>query len=466
MEVVSRTATPVVFVVLARLLTPADYGIMATASIVIAFSQMFWDAGLSKALIQAKEDPEQAAQVVFWTNTALGIAIYVALVVSAPAVASFFDSPKSAPVLRVLGLQVVIASLSSVQQALFLRDMNFKRLFWIRLASAFVPGLFSIPMAFFGQGVWALVAGSLAGQTMNLVMLWRSSSWRPRWGYDQTQARRLFRFGSWVMLEAFGAWLIQWGDNLIVGRCLGVHDLGVYRTGVMLINVIFGLVLNPFVPVVYPIFSRLQDQHEELCKTFHRVNRLVLAIAIPVGVGVFLVGPEIATALFGVKWAGLGFVLSCLGLMNGVAWLVGLNSELYRAMGRPDVNTKLMYFQLLYFLPAFYFSAQYGLKAFACTRFLVALAATPIHIWLCRRMLRVPWSYLWVEGRPMFMATGAMLAVVGCLRAGLIQFPAVSSKPLLALLVCAGAVTYAGALWILDRSFVLQSRSLLVRSGK
>ena len=168
MEIVSRTAQPIIFVILARLLTPADYGVMATAMIAISFSQMFWDAGLSKALIQTKAAPEDAAHVVFWTNVVLGLLIYILLYLAAPAIALFFKSPASGPVLRVLGIQIVIASLTSVQQALFVRDLDFRGLFWIKLLTAFIPGLFSIPLALKGFGIWALVTGSLVAQIINL----------------------------------------------------------------------------------------------------------------------------------------------------------------------------------------------------------------------------------------------------------------------------------------------------------
>lgn len=464
-EVVSRTASPIIFVILARLLTPADFGVVATAMIAISFAQMFWDAGLSKALIQTREAPEDAAHVVFWTNIFLGVLIYLILFISAPAIAQFFKSPTSGPVLRVLGFQIVIASFTSVQQTLFVRDLDFRGLFWIKLRTAFIPGLCSIPMALFGYGVWALVAGSLAGQVLNCWLLWRRSAWRPKFTYNKELARKLFAFGFWVLLESFGAWLIVWGDSLIVGRFLGVHDLGVYRTGWMLVTILFGLTLNPFLPVLYPTFSRLQDDLPALKNAFHRVNRVVIALALPMGTGLLLVGPETATLLFGQKWQGLGFVLGVLGLMHGIGWLVGINAELYRAMGRPDMNTKLMYAQLLYYLPAYYIAAQSGLETFTITRMAVALIATPIHIYLCARMLRVSPFYLWQEGKPMMLSTMAMAIGISALKWGIlpmINVPHISIS--LAILIGTGTFTYLGCLWFLDRNFVRETRSTIKKA--
>lgn len=467
MEIVSRTAQPLIFIILARLLTPDDFGVLATAMIAISFSQMFWDAGLSKALIQMKESPEEAGHVVFWTNICLGLLIYIILFAMAPAIALFFKSPASALVLRVLGFQIIIASMTSVQQALFVRDLDFRGLFWIKLLTAFVPGLFSIPLALYGYGVWALVAGSLAGQVINLWLIWKKSTWRPRFRYDAVMARSLFSFGSWVLLEGFGAWLIVWGDNLIVGRFLGIHDLGVYRTGCMLVTIIFGLLLNPFLPVLYPTFSRLQDDLSGLKNTFERVNRVVLALALPIGVGLLLVGPEVALVLFGAKWQGLGFILSVLGFMYCIAWLVGINAELYRAMGRPDMNTKLVYFALIYYLPAYYFSVQFGLQCFTITRFFVALIAIPIHIYLCVKMLGVSPFYLWQQGKPMILSTLGMAIGIAALKWGILPIIDVPYAFVsLSVLISVGCAIYLASLWLLDRSFILNTTILLKRTLK
>lgn len=465
-EMVSRTASPIIFVVLARLLTPADFGVMAIAMIAISFSQMFWDAGLSKALIQTREAPEDAAHVVFWTNVFLGVLIYGILFISTPAISLFFKSPASGPVLRVLGFQIVIASFTSVQQALFVRDLNFRGLFWIKLFTAFIPGLCSIPMALFGYGVWALVAGSLAGQVLNCWLLWRRSAWRPKFTYNKELARKLFTFGFWVLLESFGAWLIIWGDNLIVGHFLGVHDLGVYRTGWMLVTIIFGFVLNPFLPVLYPTFSRMQDDLPALKIAFNRVNRIVIALALPMGVGLWLTGPEMATVFFGSKWQGLGLVLSILALAFGLAWSVGINTELYRAMGRPDINTKLMFVTVLLYMPAYYIAAQFSLAIFIYVRLSLVFVGIAIQVYLCCLMLKVSPFYLWHDGKNFLAAVMAMALGVAALKWGILPIINISHVSIsLAILVGTGCLIYLGCLWLLDRSFVLETRNLIKKAA-
>ena len=466
MEIVSRTATPLITVVLARFLTPADFGIVATAMVVISFGQMIWDAGLSKALIQTKEDSVNAAHVVFWTNLALGAIIYVLLFISAPWVAIFFKSPTSSSVLRVLGIQILIGSLTSVQTSLFIRDLDFRRLMWVKMLTASVPAIFSIPMAMIGYGVWALVAGMLTGQILNLILLWSHSTWRPGFRYDFALARKLMRFGCWILLESVAGWLQVWGDNLIVGRFLGVVDLGIYRLGWTMTHIAFSIILGPLLRVAYPAFSRLQDDRDGFLRSFHKSNRLLMAFAIPMGVGLVFLGHDLALALFGEKWLGLGFVLRVIGAMFAVAWMTSLNSELYRAMGYPHASAILTMIQIGYYLPAYYFAAQRGFVVFVYVRLAVACVALPMHVYLCRRMMGVKWMYLWMDGKA-FALAAAVMAVVLLAVKSLVAVVASRALPwvTLALAIPMGGAAYVLTLWMVDRPFIMQIKSLVRRAA-
>ncbi len=461
-ELISRSIGPVTFVVLARLLSPGDFGLIATAMTAITFSQMFWDAGLSKALVQTREDPREAADVVFWVNLVLGVIVYLIVFIGAPWIAAFFKSPGSAGVLRVLGAQIVIASLTSVQQALFVRDLDFRSLFWIKLSTGLVPAAFSIPLAVVGFGVWALVAGALAGQTLNLVLLWSRSSWRPRIQFRSELARKLFGFGVWAVGESLMSWFMMWGDNVVVGRFLGMHDLGVYRTGWMIVNIVFGLVLNPFLPVLYPMFSRLQDDLPALRSVFGKANRVVMALALPMGVGLLVVGEDIANILFGAKWLGLGMVLSVIGFQQSLSWVVSINSEVYRAISRPDINAKLIFLYTATYLVAYVISAQFGLKAFVYTRLFISLPTIPIHIYLFKRILGVPPTYLWEQGKNTIFASLLMGAAILLVKQAMIAVSAPYFVSIVTVIVC-GVALYGVFQWLIDRSFLVYAAGLVKR---
>ncbi|MBM3210691.1 lipopolysaccharide biosynthesis protein [Candidatus Poribacteria bacterium] len=463
-EIVSRTAQPIIFLILAKLLAPEDFGVVAIATMAISFSQMFWDAGLSKALIQTNQNIENAANVVFWTNLILGVIIYSLLFLSAPLLALFFKSPVSMSVLRVLGLQVVIASLTSVQQALFVRKLDFRWLFFVKLVTAFIPGLFSVPLAFFGYGAWALVSGSLVSSLINLVLLWKRSSWRPKFNYDWYLARKLLKFGVWVIGEGLLAWIQMWSDSLLLGRFLGVKELGVYRVGWTISLVVFGLVLNPFLPVLYTTFSRLQDNIQALKEAFKRSDRIIFLLTLPIGVGLLITGKELSSVLFGNKWHELGLVISIIGFMNGIAWLVGINPELYRAMGRPDVNTKLTFIQILYYLPAYIIGAQLGFRKFIYIRLGVALIANPIHVFLCMRMLKVSPFYIWYWGKPIILSTLIMGIYMFVARFALVRLNVIFEPIPICVIAIGGIFVYMFFLWWLDRPFVLDTLKLVKKA--
>ena len=464
MEVVPRTISLIVFLVLARLLTPEDFGVMSAIAGILSFSQLIGDAGLGKALVQVKETPENAADVVFWTSLILGIMIYTVLFLTAPRLATFFRSPASIPVLRVLGLQVVMASLASVQSALFVRDLAFRQLSWIKLITAFVPGFFSIPLAFFGYGVWALVASSLAGSLLNLALVWAKSMWRPRMRFDWYLAQELFGFSSWVVLENLGIWFYLWGDNLLVGKLIGIKELGIYSIAWSVNSIIFSVLLNPFFAALYPTFSRLQSDSKALKETFHKTNTIIISLGLPAGTALLLISQQLVSVFFGNRWQGLGFVLGIIGFMNGISWLVGVNTELYRATGRPDVHSKLLLGTILYCFPAYLLAAPFGLEAFTLVRLGVEIILVPIHVYFCTRMLAISPFYLWYEEKSIILATLAMaLVIVGCQGVFALRAHAVSDVFILISLIIAGGVTYGGTLWLLDQSFVLEMKALFRR---
>ena len=279
-EIVSRFVSPLVTIILARLLTPEDFGVVAVAMIAISFSGMFWEAGLGRALIQTKEEASSAANIVFWSNLILSVLTYVIIFFLSPWLAIFFKCPAAENVLKVLGIMMPLNAITIVQQSLLQKQINFKELFWIKFISVFIPGLFSIPLAFWGWGVWALVAGTLAGSAANCILLWIRNPWRPTFTYNWKAAKKLLIFGAWVFGESLAAWFFVWGDNLIIGKFLRIEDLGVYRLAFTISVTIYATGLNPVINVLYPAFSSLQDDPENLKAVFHKTNWSIFLIAI------------------------------------------------------------------------------------------------------------------------------------------------------------------------------------------
>jgi len=387
-EIASKAVTPVVFVVLARLLTPEDYGVVAAATMVISFSQIFWEAGMGKAIIQYRGDRTVAANTAFWINNALGLLVAGALVASSGLIADrIFHDPRVAPVLRVMALQVLLSASVSIHVALLQKDLNFRHLFWVRLATVAIPGIASIPLAWYGMGYWALVAGSLAGQVFQVALLWKTSSWRPRFNFDREVARKLARFGGWVAATGLLAWFYLWVDSVVVGIYLGSHELGLYRTGNAFVMMIYGLLFGPLMPVLYSHLSAVSHDRARIQEMMIRVIRILTFLSLPLAAIIAANAGLISELVFGPKWQGIEMVIVAMALTHGLSWVVGANGEAYRAVGAPSNETKIMAIALVIYMVGYLVSIQHSFEAFVWTRFGLAVATISIHFMVMKAVL-------------------------------------------------------------------------------
>jgi PST family polysaccharide transporter len=367
-EIASRGVGPLVFLVLARLLVPEDFGVVAAATVVISFSQVFADAGLAKALIQRHDKVEESANVVFWLNLGIGLVIATLILVGAPFIAGFFHDERIAPVVQVLSLQILLAAFSSVHTALLQKDLNFKPLFWVRLATTAAPGLASIPLAIHGMGYWALVAGSMVGQMAQSAMLWKLNSWRPQWGIDCGLAAELVAFGKWAMLSGLIGWFYNWMDAMVVGHYLGPHDMGLYRTGNTFVTMVFGFIFSPLLPVLYSAFSQVRHDLSKVAESLLLVVKGIAMVAFPISAGLIALRVPIEQFVFRDEWGGIGMVIAILALVQGFAWLVGSNGEAYRGVGKPHIETCAMALSLVVYFIGYVVSVRYGLLVFLLCR--------------------------------------------------------------------------------------------------
>ena len=389
-ELLSKAITPLVFIFLARLLTPEDFGVMTAALMVIAFSQIFWEAGMSKALIQRQTDVDEAADVAFWVNLGLGMVIAGLLFLGAQPIAmTFFQDERVIAVLQVMTLQVLLGALSSVQTALLQKEMGFKRLFWVRMTTVALPGFASIPLAWNGMGYWALVAGTLTGQVVQVIMLWRISAWRPTLRFPLSVALPMAKFGAWVGASGFMGWFYAWADSLIVGTYLGTEDLGIYRVGHQFSGLIFTFIFLPIVPVLYSYLSKIGANNQQLKKIVEKILRVSALIGIPIAILVFQFSDALAGMLFGTEWDGVGFVIGVLALMHGFSWVVGMNGEVFRAMGRPSLETIITSSALVIYLGVYLITVKLGLDYFVWARLVLTMGGLLLHLVLLRLVLDV-----------------------------------------------------------------------------
>ncbi|MBN8438412.1 MAG: lipopolysaccharide biosynthesis protein [Candidatus Accumulibacter sp.] len=387
-ELAAKVVASLLFVVLARLLAPEDFGVVAAATMVITFSQIFWDAGMGQAVIQYRGDRAAASDAAFWINCVLALVASTLLFLTANVLAErIFHDERVAAVLQVMSLQFLLTAAVSVHSALLQKDMQFRPLFWMRLSTVALPALISVPLAWQGFGYWALIAGTLGGQAAQSVGLWRISPWRPRLSFDCRVAWELTRFGAWVGASGLLAWFYVWADSLIVGMYLGSHELGVFRTGNQLAMMIFAIPFGPILPVLYSHLSRIGHDRHRLAQAVDKASRAVILLATPIALIVFSLADPLAAALLGPTWEGIGPVVAVMALAHGVSWVIGMNGEVYGAMGKPHYETLSMAATLPIYLVAYVIAIREGLDLFLWTRLALAIGAMLLRCAMLRATL-------------------------------------------------------------------------------
>lgn len=389
-ELSSKILPPIFYIITARLLTPDDFGIVATSAMVIAFASILWEAGLSKALIQnQKYDIQQMSNIVFYTNIVLSVFLYFILLLLSDFIAYFFHDERIIDVLKISGLALIIGPLMSVQIALLQKKFEFKKLFYSRFVGTVIPGVVSVAMAWLGYGYWSLVFGGVASLLLQVLIIWYLISWRPDFSYDWLIAKDMFNFSKWILLSAILSWFFVWGDIFILGFFFTSHELGLYRTGNYFVGTVIGLITAPIVPVMYSYFSTIHHDIEKIKEVLLVSSKIISFFVLPIGVGLYIFQSPVSDLIFGKKWYGIASVIGYLALMHSVSWIIGLNNSAYAAVGRPDIETKILIFNLFLYLMAYILSAQVSFEFFLFIRFVLAAVSIFIHIYASKKILNI-----------------------------------------------------------------------------
>ena len=386
----SKALQPIIFIILARILVPEDFGLMASAMLVVTFSQILWEAGLGKAVIQRHTDINEASNAAFILNILLGILISILIFVSAENIAvNIFNDLRIALILKVMIAQILIGSLASIHFSLLEKEMNFKNLFWIKIISMGGPAVLSIPIALYGFGYWALVIGSIFGQFLQTIILWYFVSWKPNFNMKANVTKDIATFGFWVTLSGLLGWLYLWLDSLVVAKFLGISELGLFRMGNQFASIVFIALFSAINPVLYSYLSRVFHKGINIKAKIQDILRFISIVSIPIAVIMFTFRDEVSGIIFDSEWNGIASVLGVMALMHGFSWIVGMNNEVYRAIGKPKIETIVNASLFLVYLIGYLISVQYGLEIFVWTRFGLSILALILHILLLHLVIKI-----------------------------------------------------------------------------
>lgn len=337
----SQVVSLIVSIVLARLLLPEQYGIIAMTMIFIALSEVFVTGGLGAALIQKSKYNEIEFSTMFWASVVFSIFLYAVLFLTAPAISSFMHTPALTPVLRVLGLRLPISAMNSIQQAYVSQQMIFKKFFFSTLSGTTVSGIIGIVMAYAGFGVWALVAQNFSMTIVNTVVLHFIITWRPSFHFDSKVFKDLFGFSLRVMMASFIGTFFEQFRGFLIGRYYKPQDLAFANRGELFPNALAGNISTAVQSVLFPAFSHLKNDKEYVKKALKRA--LTMGSFIVVGLMVILAGVSdtLIHVILTDKWMESVPYLQwvCLGQCFGVLGMINLQT--ITAMGRADITLRL-----------------------------------------------------------------------------------------------------------------------------
>ena len=337
----SSGVTFLVGLVLARLLTPSEYGIMAIITIFIAVSNSIVDSGFSNALIRKVDARRVDYNTVFFFNLVVSAVLYVVLFLASPAISVFFKEPLLIEVMRVIGWVLVINALAIIPRTLFVKEVNFKTQTKVSLIASISSGVVGIGMALAGMGVWSLVGQQLSRQLLNTLFLWIYCKWRPVWEFSVQSFKELFGFGSKLLLSGLLDTVFKEIYSLVIGRCYTSAQLGQYtRAGQF--NQIFSSNLTSVVQrVSYPVLSSIQNEPERLKEAYRKVIKSTMLISFACMLGLAAVAKPLIVLLIGEKWLpAVGFLqIIC---FSGMLYpLHAINLNILQVKGRSDLFLRL-----------------------------------------------------------------------------------------------------------------------------
>ncbi len=446
-------------ILLARLLVPRDFGIAAMALAFTGFASIFLDLSLGPALIQRRTLTEADRSTAFWASLAAGLVCTGVGIAAAPAVAAFFSTSRVTPLFALVAVTFTLSALSATQIALLNREMAFRSLQIREIVATVVGAAAAVTLALAGAGPWAIVAQPVAAEAVGLVLIWSLSSWRPHWTFSVASLRDLGSFGAKTLAARFFGYLNLNADNLLIGRYLGSRALGIYSVAY---NVMFAPVTRfttPVQQVLFPAFSRLQDDPVRLGRAWLRGNRLAAAITLPAFLGMAVVAPDFVPAVLGSRWEDSVPVLQFLCLAGAVLSFQPFNWSVLQARDRSGTLLAFMAISTVVTVGAFAIGLEWGVVGVAGFYLAARSVLLPPYTWLtCRIVELSPADFVRSVAR-VVEGSVAMAAVVYALRAVLVH-GGLPSGARLAVLVPVGIGLYAAHLGLRSGDVLTEVRSL------
>lgn len=365
-------------IILARILSPEEYGVLAILMVFIIISQVFVDSGFTNALIHKQDRDEDDNSTVFLFNLGIALACYAILWFAAPLIADFYEVPLLVDYLRVLAITLIINASFAVPTTLLTIQLDFKTLTKINVISVVISGLIAIYMAYNGFGVWSLVWQSLIRAILAAFLTWIYSRWKPIWKFSKTSFKGLFSYGSKLLVSALLANIFSNLNAILIGKYLSANALGFFSRGVQFSTVVYSLFSGTLNSVLLPGLAPFQDNAELLVSHSKKILKISGMVVLPILLGLAVVAEPLIRFVLTEKWMLAVPVMQIFCVARSITILSGLNLNLLYVIGRTDLVLRQQYLGIAIRATLVILALPYGIVMIA----LAELLATGIHFFI------------------------------------------------------------------------------------
>ena len=451
--------TLLVSIVLARLLSPEDYGAVALIMVFITIANVFVSSGFGNALIQKKDADNLDFSSVFYVNILISLVLYAIIYLAAPAIADFYSMQILGPALRVLAIRIPVAAINSVQQAYVSRHMLFRRFFWATLFGTILSGFVGIFMAYSGYGIWALVAQYLTNTCTDTVVLWFTVRWRPERRCSLERTAKLFSYG-WKLLCSG---LIDTGysqlTSLLIGKFYTASDLAYYNQGSKFPQMIVININSAIDSVLFPALSRFQDNKERLKAMTRRSIQVSSYIMWPMMLGFAAVAEPFIRIVLTDKWLPCIPYLRIFCISFGLWPIHTANLQAIKAIGRSDLFLRMEIIKKVLGLLLLVAALPHGPLAIAGCMIISDLVCTFVNAAPNVRLLGYSIREQYLDILPIFLVSLVMAVIVNSLeRLGFNDFITLAMQ-----IAAGGAIYLAASLIFRPEGFIFILRNLKER---
>lgn len=331
----------VVMIIMARILTPADYGLVGMLTIFIAISQSLIDSGFSQALIRKQDRSEIDNSTVFYFNIGVGIILYIILFFLAPLIAKFYNEPLLIPITRTIGLSLILNSLVVVQRAMLTVQLDFKTQAKASLSGAIISGVIGIWMAYSGFGVWAIVWQQISNFAVITALLWILSKWKPIWAYSWKSFKELFSFGSKLLASGLLDTMYRNIYLIVIGKVFKASDLGYYTRANQFADFASSNITGIFQRVTYPVLCTIQEDDKRLAEVYRKLLKTSAFVIFPLMLGLAAVASPMVITILTEKWLYSAVLLQILCFSQMWFPVHAINLNLLQVKGRSDLFLRL-----------------------------------------------------------------------------------------------------------------------------